>query len=128
MGMTSILLHASEDQKTLAYRLANETICIGSGKAQNTYLNLENIKHGLVSSGAEALHPGVGFLSESAQLAQMCEDLKIVFIGPSTHSLNLFGHKIKTLKHVESLGIPVLKRSQSQNQLLKQAQKLDFLF
>ena len=124
MGITSILLHASEDQKTLAYRLADETICIGSGKAQNTYLNLENIKQGLVGSGAEALHPGVGFLSESAKLAQMCENLGIIFIGPSPENLNLFNNKITTLKHVESLGIPVLKRIE--NQFLKQVQKLGF--
>lgn len=117
MGMTSVLLHSSEDQNTLAFRLADETLCIGGGAPQSSYLNIHNIIEGIQSSGAQAVHPGAGFLSESADFAQACSENNIVFIGPSTEQLKLFGSKIQALQHVQSLGVPVLILSADESRI-----------
>ena len=130
MGMTSVLLHSSEDCNTMAYRLADETLCIGLGEPKDSYLNIDHIIEGIKSSGAEALHPGIGFLSESPDLAQACLQQGIVFIGPTIEQLTLFGSKTKALEYVQSLGVPVLPStvcdSQNDNDFLIQAKKIGY--
>ena len=129
MRMPSVLLHSSEDSDSLAYRLADETLCIGSAESQNSYLNITNIIEGARSVGAKALHPGVGFLSESAKLAQACLEAGILFIGPKPKQMELFGNKIQALKHVQSLGLPTLPfyfSAHSDKALLRQAEEIGF--
>ena len=76
MRLPSVLLHSSEDKDSLAYRLADETLCIGFAESKDSYLNTSHIIEGTQSAGAKALHPGVGFLSESPQLAEACRSAR----------------------------------------------------
>ena len=108
MGISSVLLHSAEDQDSMAARLADETLCIGPGELQESYLNLLAVIEGAQSSGACALHPGVGFLSERALLAEACLKKGIEFIGPPPEQLHLFENKISALKYAASLGVPTL--------------------
>ena len=128
MGIKSTLLHSSEDQNSLAYRMADESLCIGSGEASESYLNIPAVVYGAKSQGVEALHPGTGFLSESFLLAEALEKEGISFIGPEVEQIKLFGNKIEALKHASSLGLAVLRSdfSRSDDLLFKEAQKMGF--
>lgn len=129
MRIPSVLLHSSEDKDSLAYRLADETLCIGSAESQQSYLNITNIIQGAKSAGAKALHPGVGFLSESSQLAKACQSAGILFVGPKAEQIELFGNKIQALKHVQSLGLntlPFYASIHSDKNLLHKAEEIGF--
>ncbi len=129
MRIPSVLLHSSEDKDSLAYRLADETLCIGSVESQQSYLNITNIIEGAQSTGAKALHPGVGFLSESFQLAEACRSAGILFIGPQVEQIELFGNKIRALNHVQSLGLSILPfyaSTRSDKDLLRKAEEIGF--
>lgn len=131
MNISSVLLHSSEDQNSMAFRYADEALCIGSVDVKDSYLHLPSIIEGALSSGACALHPGVGFLSESPLLAESCIKNNIVFIGPNTDHLKLFGNKIHALQHAQSLGIPILPsyslhHDEKENSFVESAQKLQY--
>lgn len=128
MQIPSVLLYSSEDKDSLAYRLADETLCIGSAEPKDSYLNINNIVNGVQSTGAKALHPGVGFLSESSSLASACRSAGILFIGPQTKSIELFGNKVKALNHVQSLGLSTLPcaSARSDKDLLCKAEEIGF--
>lgn len=129
MRLPSVLLYSSEDKDSLAYRLADETLCIGSAEPKHSYLNIENIIEGVQSAGAKALHPGVGFLSESSSLASACRSAGLLFIGPQTESIELFGNKVRALNHVQSLGLltlPFYVSKGSDRDLLFKAEKIGF--
>jgi len=129
MRILSVLLHSSEDKDSLAYRLADETICIGPAETQHSYLNITNIVEGAQSAGAEALHPGIGFLSESSRLAKACRSAGILFIGPKAEQIELFGNKIQALNHVRFLGLntlPFYSCAHSDKSLLRKAEEIGF--
>ena len=108
MGLKTVLLYASGDIYNSAYRTADERICIGPADPIKSYLNITANIEGAKSAGADAIHPGYGFLSENADFAKACEDNKIIFIGPSSHSISLFGNKVKAREIAQKTGIPVL--------------------
>ena len=108
MGLKTALLYASGDTHNSAYRLADERICIGPADPLQSYLNVFANIEGAKSAGADAIHPGYGFLSENASFAKACEDNKIIFIGPSSHSISLLGNKIKARELAQKAGLPVL--------------------
>ena len=108
MGLKTVLLYASGDTHNSAYRSADERICIGPADPLSSYLNISANIEGAKSAGAEALHPGYGFLSENADFAKACEDNKIIFIGPSSHSISLLGDKVKARQLAQKAGVPVL--------------------
>ena len=126
MCLPSVLLYSSEDKDSLAYRLADETLCIGSAEPKHSYLNIENIIEGVQSAGAKALHPGVGFLSESSSLASACRSAGLLFIGPQTESIELFGNKVRALNYVQSLGLSTLPFCSSSSDLLLKAENIGF--
>ena len=130
MGLKTVLLYASGDESTEAFRLAKEAICIGPENPVESYLNMRSNVDGALSAGASALHPGYGFLSESAEFAQMCSDMGLTFIGPSVEALALFGDKISARKICEKIGIPVLKGwsgdIQKQSQWIQEADKIGY--
>lgn len=130
LGITSCLLHSSADQDSLAYRMADEALCIGSGSPKDSYLDIQAIIKGAKSSGASALHPGIGFLSESSDLALACLQEDIDFIGPEINQLKLFGNKVQAIQHVQELDIPTLPacffNQQSEEVILEKIKKLSF--
>ena len=130
LGIETVLLHSEPDSKTLAYRLADETYCIGPALTADSYLNIDSNIQAAKAAGADAIHPGFGFLSENADFAQACEDNGIVFIGPTPESIRLFGDKISAKKLVEKAGGPIIPGYQGDDQteatLLKEIEKIGF--
>ncbi len=124
LGIKPVLLYSVADKNSLAYRLCEETLCIGPGDPLQSYLNISRVINGAMSVGAKALYPGYGFLSERADLAIACENKGLIFIGPPAFCLKLFGNKVEARKKAQTLGIPTLPASY--NPSLSSAQKIGF--
>ena len=108
MGLDTVLLYAGGDEKNEAFRVARDRICIGPEDPSKSYLNIQANVEGALSAGAQAIHPGYGFLSESAEFVKQCEKKGLIFIGPPSSALSLFGNKISARAICEKKGIPVL--------------------
>ncbi len=108
MGLKSVLLHSKEDEGSLSFRQSEERVCIGPAEPDKSYLNVEAVIQGALKVGADILHPGYGFLSENAQLAQACEKAGLAFVGPSPACLKLFGSKVLSRKKALQCRLPVL--------------------
>lgn len=108
MGITSVLAHAADDDVSFVRRFFDETISLGSGDARATYLNIDKVIDAARSAGAQALHPGYGFLSERAELASACDDAGITFVGPKASSISAMGSKAESRRLMQSLGVPVV--------------------
>ena len=119
LGITSVLLHSRADINTRAYRMSDEQVCIGDSPPSESYLSIEKNIDGVLASGAEALHPGFGFLSENPDFALALKDHKITFIGPSAGAISKMGDKIIAKQIVEKLGIPCLPGYKGEKQDLK---------
>jgi len=106
LGITSVAVYSEIDRKALHVLKADEAYLIGPAPATESYLNIERILEAAKRSGAEAIHPGYGFLSENAQFAQACKDAGIKFIGPSPESIELMGSKTRARQQMEKAGVP----------------------
>jgi acetyl/propionyl-CoA carboxylase alpha subunit len=130
MGIETILLHSAADTKTVAYRMADQAICIGEAASSASYLNIEANIQGALSAGADAIHPGFGFLSENADFAEAVGNANMIFIGPTPANIRLFGDKISAKKHVEKSGYPTIPGYQGEDQsldrLLKECERIGF--
>ncbi len=109
LGIQTALLHSEVDVDTKAYRMADERVCIGPGPSIESYLNIQNNIDGALSVGADAIHPGFGFLSENSEFSKACEKAKMVFIGPSPKVIALMGNKVEARKVAKQVGLPVLE-------------------
>ena len=89
LGIETLLLHSEADINSRAYRMATKQICIGPAPTSESYLNIEANIQGALAGGAEAIHPGFGFLSENADFAEACEKSGLIFIGPSAQAIRL---------------------------------------
>lgn len=116
LGIRSVLLHSEADIKSRAYRHSDETICIGAADVNASYLSIQNTINGILSSGADAVHPGFGFLSENADFAQACADNDIVFVGPKPQTIRDLGDKIRAKEIVTQEGVPTLPGYQGSDQ------------
>ncbi|MGH2233325.1 biotin carboxylase N-terminal domain-containing protein, partial [Enterococcus faecalis] len=96
------------DQEALHTQLADEAICIGPGKATDSYLNVQAVLSGAIVSNAEAIHPGFGFLSENSQFPSMCEECNITFIGPKAETIDGMGNKINARELMQKAKVPVI--------------------
>jgi acetyl-CoA carboxylase biotin carboxylase subunit len=111
MGVQSVAVHSTADADAMHVRLADESICIGPPPASESYLNTAAILSAATISGAEAIHPGYGFLSENADFAAMVEEHGINFIGPAPEHIRLMGDKVAAKKFCKAAGIPVVPGS-----------------
>src|SRR5690606_32215872 len=107
-GMRSIAVYSEADAGAPHVHEADEAVFIGAAPAARSYLNVEAVIDAATSTGAQAIHPGYGFLSESVELAAACAEAGIVFIGPSTHALEIMGDKATAREHVSARGVPVV--------------------
>lgn len=119
LGIETVLLHSEADRESIAFRIADETYCIGSSEASESYLNIASNIQGALASGADAIHPGFGFLSENADFARACEDHRILFVGPSAQCIELFGDKISAKKLVIEAGAPTVPGYEGQDQSMQ---------
>lgn len=111
MGIETVVVHSTADASAMAVRLADESVCIGPAPARDSYLNIPSILSAAAVTGADAIHPGYGFLSENAQFAQMVEEHGFTFIGPKSEHIVTMGDKVTAKKTVKALGLPVVPGS-----------------
>lgn len=111
IGYRSVLVYSDADKDSLPVRLADEAICIGAGPAVESYLKLDRIIAAAEVSGAYAIHPGYGFLSENVHFAEVCERYRLKFIGPSSEAIKLMGNKNKARRLMKEAGVPVVPGS-----------------
>ena len=107
LHIASVAVFADNDANALHRRMADEAYPLGNGSLKDTYLNVKSIIDAALDSGAEAIHPGYGFLSESPELVEACEANNLIFIGPDAQSMRLMGNKIESRKIAIQHGIPV---------------------
>lgn len=112
LGISTVAIHSTADADAMHVRLADESVCIGPPSARDSYLNIPSILSACEITGAEAVHPGYGFLSENARFAEILEAHDIKFIGPSAKHIRQMGDKIEAKKTAKQLGIPVVPGSE----------------
>lgn len=108
MGIRTVAVYSQADRNAVHVGLADEAVCIGKAEASDSYLNMERIISAAIAVGAEAIHPGFGFLSENAEFVQMCEQHHITFIGPSSELISRMGNKSEAKKTMKQAGVPVV--------------------
>lgn len=130
LGIKTVLLHSEPDTETRAYRLADETICIGPAPTSESYLNIEANVRGAVSAGAQAVHPGFGFLSENADFAKAVGDAGLIFVGPKPETIRSLGDKISAKQLIQAANVPTVPGymgdDQSLKTLISEAEKIGF--
>ncbi|APT57573.1 MAG: acetyl-CoA carboxylase biotin carboxylase subunit [Azospirillum brasilense] len=111
MGIRTVAVHSTADATAMHVRLADESVCIGPPSPRESYLNVANILAAATITGAEAIHPGYGFLSENARFAEMVEAHGLTFIGPTAEHIRMMGDKIAAKDAMRSLGVPLVPGS-----------------
>ncbi len=124
MGIETVVVHSTADADAMAVRLADESVCIGKPLAKDSYLNMPAIISAAHITGADAIHPGIGFLSENADFARMVEEHGFTFIGPSSEIIGKMGNKTVAKDTVKALGIPVVPGSDGELKDLDHAKKV----
>ncbi|VVT18233.1 acetyl-CoA carboxylase biotin carboxylase subunit [Rhizobium sp. EC-SD404] len=116
LGIQTVAVHSTADQNAMHVRLADESVCIGPPPSRDSYLNIHQIVAACEITGADAVHPGYGFLSENAKFAEILEAHGLTFIGPTSEHIRIMGDKITAKKTAEALGIPVVPGSEGEVQ------------
>ena len=123
-GIATVAVHSDVDTDSMHVRLADESVCIGSHQPQNSYLNIAAIMSAVDLTGAEAIHPGYGFLSENAKFAEIVTKHGIKFIGPSAELIRKMGDKIEAKKIARQYGLPVIEGSEGEVKSFEEAKKI----
>ena len=130
LGIESVLLHSEADIESRAYRLANKRICIGPSATAESYLSIKANIQGAMAGGADAIHPGFGFLSENADFADACIKAGLIFVGPSADSIRTLGDKVRCKELALKAQIPLVPGYDGENQkvlsLVSEAEKIGF--
>jgi acetyl-CoA carboxylase biotin carboxylase subunit len=130
LGIKTVAIHSEADALALHVRAAEEKVCVGPAESALSYRNIPNVLSAAEITGADAIHPGYGFLSENAHFAEVCESIGIKFIGPSSENIAMMGDKAKAREIVASRGLPVTPGSpgelRSEEDALQAAQKIGF--
>ncbi len=124
MGIKTVAVYSEADENSLHVRFADEDICIGPARAADSYLNVPAVISAAEITGADAIHPGYGFLSESAYLAEVCEACHINFIGPSPQAIRLMGDKARAKRTMKKAGVPIVPGSEGPVESEEKAQKV----
>ena len=112
LGLKTVAVHSTADRDLMHVKLADESICIGPAAAKDSYLNIPTIIAAAEATGASAIHPGYGFLSENADFAEMVEKSGFVFIGPTADTIRLMGDKVSAKKAMQRAGVPCVPGSE----------------
>lgn len=111
MGIESVAVYSEADRESLHTQLADEAVCIGPPSSAESYLSMERILSAAITSGADAIHPGFGFLSENSRFAELCEQCGLIFIGPKAEVIQKMGHKSQARNTMIEVGVPVIPGS-----------------
>src|SRR5688500_10575333 len=130
LGIKTVAVYSEADRASLHVRFADQAVCIGPPRGIDSYLNIPAIISAAEITGADAIHPGYGFLSESAYLAEICEACRIKFIGPGPQAIRLMGDKSRAKKAMIKAGVPVVPGSpgvvEDEEKALKVARDVGF--
>jgi acetyl-CoA carboxylase biotin carboxylase subunit len=130
LGIQTVAVYSEADRYSLHVRFADEAVCIGPPRSSESYLNVASIISAAEITGAEAVHPGYGFLAESAYFAEVCETSQLTFIGPKPEAIRLMGDKNQARRKMDELGLPILPGSegviQSENDCRKLAEEIGY--
>ena len=121
MGIHTVAVHSTADADAMHVRLADESVCIGPPAAKESYLNIPSILSAATITGADAIHPGIGFMSENAQFAQMVIEHGFAWIGPTPEHIRIMGDKVTAKRTVLDLGLPVVPGSDGPVDTLEEA-------
>ena len=124
MGIKTVAVHSTADADAMHVRLADEAICIGPPAAKDSYLNIANIISAAEISGADAIHPGYGFLSENAQFAEIVEAHGLIFVGPKPEHIRIMGDKVEAKRTAGALGLPLVPGSDGAITDVEEAKKI----
>jgi acetyl-CoA carboxylase biotin carboxylase subunit len=124
LGIPTVAVHSTADAQAMHVRLADESVCIGPPSARDSYLNVPAILSAAAVTGADAIHPGYGFLSENANFAEMVEAHGLTFIGPSSAHIRMMGDKITAKTAMASLGVPLVPGSDGEVTSLEEAREV----
>ena len=124
LGIATVAVHSTADADAMHVKLADESVCIGPPAAKDSYLNIPAIVAACEITGAEAVHPGYGFLSENAKFADILKEHSIKFIGPSADNIRTMGDKIEAKRTAKALGIPVVPGSEGGVSNLEDAKRV----
>ena len=124
MGIRSVAVYSKEDAKSLHVQLADQRICIGEGPARYSYLNMDRIITAAKNMGADAIHPGFGFLSENSEFVRKCQENGITFIGPDADVIDKMGNKSQARKTMMDAGVPVVPGTKEPVYDAEEARKL----
>ena len=123
-GIGTVAVHSDVDADSMHVRLADESVCIGSHQPQNSYLNIAAIMSAVDVTGAEAIHPGYGFLSENYKFADIVQKHGIKFIGPNSEIIKKMGDKIEAKRVAKQNGLPVIEGSEGGVKNFEEAKKI----
>jgi len=112
LGIQTVVVYSQADENSLPVLLADEAICIGPAQAAGSYLNVRNLLSAALVTGAEAIHPGYGFLAENAEFAEKCEEHNLVFVGPRAENIQRIGDKAAARRLAEEAGVPITPGSE----------------
>ncbi len=130
MGIKTVAIHSTADEKAMHVKLADESVCIGPANIKDSYLNIPSIISAATIANVDAIHPGVGLLSENSNFAKIIKDHGFTFIGPKYEHLALMGNKIMAKKKAKEIGLPILPGSdgavESFSEALKISEKIGF--
>ncbi|MEB3331640.1 MAG: acetyl-CoA carboxylase biotin carboxylase subunit [Synechococcaceae cyanobacterium] len=112
LGIATVAVHSTVDRNALHVQLADEAVCVGDAPSSKSYLNIPNILAAATSRGADAIHPGYGFLSENDRFADICKDHGITFVGPSAESIRSMGDKSTAKATMQRVGVPTIPGSE----------------
>jgi acetyl-CoA carboxylase biotin carboxylase subunit len=112
LGIATVAVHSTVDRNALHVQLADEAVCVGDAPSSRSYLNIPNILAAATSRGADAIHPGYGFLAENANFAEICNDHGITFVGPSPESIRAMGDKSTAKATMQAVGVPTIPGSE----------------
>lgn len=129
MGISTVAIYSEADKNSMHVQLADESYCIGPSKVSDSYLNIPAILTVAIESGAQAIHPGYGLLSENAKFVSLCEQCNIEFIGPTSKMISLLGDKDMARKTMRNAGVPVTPGTdvlESLEQAREEAEKIGF--
>ena len=121
LGIATVAVYSSVDKDALHVQLADEAVCVGEALSSKSYLNIPNILAAATSRGADAIHPGYGFLAENDKFAEMCRDHGLTFVGPSPHAIRSMGDKSTAKSTMQSVGVPTVPGSAGLLSSTKQA-------
>ncbi len=130
LGVETVAIYSECDKDALHTQLADEAICVGPAKAADSYLNMTNIISAAVMSGAKAVHPGFGFLSENSKFARMCAECGLKFIGPAPEAIEKMGDKAMARETMKNAGVPIVPGSdgpvETMEEALSEAERIGF--